>query len=185
MPGRARGRMESWQKWSFPISPLSPGQRQPGRLAAGTQEAAGQPVLAGRRADRGTRPGQGHEPGCEVELTEVHPGGQDWWTLGFEATGPADLLRSELQATVALVFAQARPVASNPAWVTPGPMRSGCVSRRTPRATPTPECCHLSAEPTGPPFSRHAGARPTGNARVDTSATVHVEAVRLGSAKNW
>ena len=25
--GRARGRMESWQKWSFPFSPLSPGQR--------------------------------------------------------------------------------------------------------------------------------------------------------------
>jgi hypothetical protein len=23
--GRARGRMESWQKWSFPFSPLSPG----------------------------------------------------------------------------------------------------------------------------------------------------------------
>jgi hypothetical protein len=36
-------------------------------------------------------------------------GGQDWWTLGFETTRPADLLRSELQATVALVFAQALP----------------------------------------------------------------------------
>ena len=23
--GRARGRMESWQKWSFPVSPLRPG----------------------------------------------------------------------------------------------------------------------------------------------------------------
>jgi hypothetical protein len=32
-----------------------------------------------------------------------------WWTLGFEATGPADLLRSELQATAALVFAQVLP----------------------------------------------------------------------------
>jgi hypothetical protein len=30
-----------------------------------------------------------------------------WRTLGFEATGPAGLLRSELQATAALVFAQA------------------------------------------------------------------------------
>jgi hypothetical protein len=44
-----------------------------------------------------------------VELTEVHARDQDWWTLGFEATGPADLLRSELQATAALVFAQALP----------------------------------------------------------------------------
>jgi hypothetical protein len=44
-----------------------------------------------------------------VELTEVHANGQDWWTLGFEATGPASLLRSTLQATAALVFAQALP----------------------------------------------------------------------------
>jgi hypothetical protein len=36
-------------------------------------------------------------------------GGRGWWTLGFEATGPTELLRSELQATVALVFAQAPP----------------------------------------------------------------------------
>ena len=36
-------------------------------------------------------------------------GGRDWWTLGFEATGPAELLRSELQATVGLVFDQALP----------------------------------------------------------------------------
>ena len=44
-----------------------------------------------------------------MELTEIHARGQDWWTLGFEATGPADLLRSELEATAALMFAQALP----------------------------------------------------------------------------
>jgi hypothetical protein len=44
-----------------------------------------------------------------AELTEVHTSGQHWWTLSFEATGPADLLRSELQATVALGFAHAPP----------------------------------------------------------------------------
>jgi hypothetical protein len=54
-----------------------------------------------------------------VELTGVRTRGQDWWTLGFEATGPADLLRSELQATAALVFAQALP-----AGVQPGPDQS-------------------------------------------------------------
>jgi hypothetical protein len=54
-----------------------------------------------------------------VELTEVRMGGRDWWTLGFEATGPADLLRSELQATAALVFAQALP-----GGVEPGPDES-------------------------------------------------------------
>jgi hypothetical protein len=35
--------------------------------------------------------------------------GETWWSLGFEATGPADLLRSTLQRTAALVFAQALP----------------------------------------------------------------------------
>lgn len=49
-----------------------------------------------------------------MELTEVRARGQDWWTLGFEATGPADLLRSELQAAAALVFAQPLPAGVEP-----------------------------------------------------------------------
>jgi hypothetical protein len=44
-----------------------------------------------------------------VELTEVHRHGQAWWTLGFEASGPASLLRRELEATAALVLAEALP----------------------------------------------------------------------------
>jgi hypothetical protein len=44
-----------------------------------------------------------------VEPTEVRTRGQDWWTLGFEATGPPDLLRSELEATAAIAFAKALP----------------------------------------------------------------------------
>jgi hypothetical protein len=107
--GRALGRMESWQKWSFPFSPLRQASADP---------AGWTPVRKRRRISRfsGTSgpivapaPGLGREPRCEVELTEVRTRGKDWWTLGFEATGPADLLRSELQATAALVFAQALP----------------------------------------------------------------------------
>jgi hypothetical protein len=117
--GRARGRMESWQKWSFPFSP----PRQDSGAAAGWR-----PVRKSRRISRfslasgqiaARAPGPGGKPRCEVELTEVRTGGQDWWTLGFEATGPADLLRSELQATAALVFAQALP-----GGVEPGPDES-------------------------------------------------------------
>jgi hypothetical protein len=44
-----------------------------------------------------------------VELTEVRTRGQNWWTLGFEATGRASQLRSALQVTAALVFAHALP----------------------------------------------------------------------------
>jgi hypothetical protein len=61
----------------------------------------------------------GQQPRCEVELTEVHARGQDWWTLGFEASGPADLLRRELQATAVLVFAHPLP-----GGVVPGPADS-------------------------------------------------------------
>jgi hypothetical protein len=108
-------------------------QRRPARLAAGPQETAHQPVPAGQRAGRGTRhaaPGPDQQPRCAVELTEIRTRGQDWWTLGFETTGPADLLRSELQATVALVFAHALPGGAEPGpdqsrsyteWLSPRP----------------------------------------------------------------
>ena len=106
---RARGRIQSWQKWSFPFGPH--------RQASG--DPAGWSAVRKRRRIRRFSlasgpvaahvPGLGHEPRCEVELTEIRTLGQEWWTLGFEATGPADQLHSELQATAALVFAQALP----------------------------------------------------------------------------
>jgi hypothetical protein len=112
--GRARGRIESWQKWSFPFSPLRQNSGDPAswrpvrkRRRISWFSLASRPVAA-------HAPGPGQEPRCEVELTEVRAGGQDWWTLGFEVTGPADLLRSELQATAALVFAQALPGSVEP-----------------------------------------------------------------------
>ena len=112
--GRARGRLESWQKWSFPCSPLRQGSGDP---------AVWRPVRKRRRISRfslaservvAPAPGLGGEPWCEVELTEVRAPGQDWWTLGFEATGPADLARSALEATAALVFTEALPGGMEP-----------------------------------------------------------------------
>ena len=64
-------------------------------------------------------PGRATEPSCAVELTEVSSGSETWWSLGFEATGPEDALRSALQATAALVFTQALP-----GRVEPGPDES-------------------------------------------------------------
>ena len=117
--GRARGRLEAWRKWSFPFSPLRPHSGDP---------AGWRPVRKRRRITRfplasgpivAPAPGLAGEPQCEVELTEVRTRGQDWWTLGFEATGPPSLLRSALQATAALVFAHALP-----GGVEPGPDES-------------------------------------------------------------
>jgi hypothetical protein len=119
--GRACGRLEFWQKWSFPVSPGSPGGGGPPgwwpvrkrRRISRFSSASGQIVTPAA--------GLGQQQRCEVELTEVHSGGEHWWTLGFEATGPASLLRSELEATAALVFAQALPGGVQPG---PGDSRS-------------------------------------------------------------
>ena len=108
--------MESWQKWSFPFNPPRPDS---GDLAGW------RPVRKRRRISRFSLAsgqimaralGVGGEPQCEVELTEVRTDGQDWWTVGLEATGPAGLLRSALQATAELVFTQPLP-----GGVEPGP----------------------------------------------------------------
>ena len=108
--GCARGRLESWDKWSFPYDPHGLFSQD------GTARQGWRPVrkLIRRFALPGGRtgahvPGWSEEAGCDVELTEVHVCGQAWWTLAFEATGATGLLLSELEATAALVFAQTLP----------------------------------------------------------------------------
>ena len=127
--GRARGRLESWDKWSFPCDPPGwggadlAGWRPVRKLIRRFGLASGQ---SGARD-----PGPGEKAGCEVELTEVRVRSQAWWTLGFEATGPAGLRRRELETTAALVFAQALPGGvelgsedsqSYAQWLTGGPV---------------------------------------------------------------
>jgi hypothetical protein len=107
LPGRARGRMQSWQKWSFPFSPPSSGDPAGWRPVEKRRRISRFSLASGQIVARA--PGLVQEPGCEVELTEVRARGRDWWTLGFEATGLAGLLRSALEATAALVFARALP----------------------------------------------------------------------------
>lgn len=109
MPGRARGLLESWQKWSFPCGPDDQGGGEPvgwrmvrKRRQISRFSRVGQ--LAGARVA-----GPGTRPGCTVELTEFCALGEIWWTLGFEARGPAHLLAGELDAAAALVFNRALP----------------------------------------------------------------------------
>jgi hypothetical protein len=107
--GRASGRMEYWQKWSFPFSPLSrDGRNPPGWRPVHKRRWVSQFSLAGGRIAAGAR-GLAGETVCPAELTAVRTDGQPWWSLGFEATGPAGLLRSALEATATLVFAQPLP----------------------------------------------------------------------------
>src|SRR5208282_5777467 len=81
--GRARGRMESWQKWSFPFSPPGHGSDDPaGWRPVSKRRRISRFSLAGGRIQAHV-PGLGQEPGCEVELTEIRTRGEAWWTLGF------------------------------------------------------------------------------------------------------
>jgi hypothetical protein len=107
--GCARGRIESWRKWSFPFGPIGPGDvGPPGWAVVHKRRRMSRFRLVGGRlmadaAERATG------PECGAELTEVRSGGETWWSLGFEATGPADMLRRTLEGTVALMFGQAPP----------------------------------------------------------------------------
>ena len=102
VPGRAQGRLGWWRKWSFPLRAFDRA-REPARWA-GVQKVrrirffslAGRPILS--KADAAV------EGGCAVELTEVLVDRRRWWTLGFEATGPASALTGELDASLALMF---------------------------------------------------------------------------------
>jgi hypothetical protein len=107
--GRARGRIESWRNWSFPFGPLGPdGAGPPGWTVVHQRRRISRFRLADGRliADVAERAAG---PECEVELTEVRAGGETWWSLGFEATGPAGLVRRTLKGAAALMFAQAPP----------------------------------------------------------------------------
>jgi hypothetical protein len=107
--GRAGGRLESWQKWSFPHGPASlDGRDSAGWRPVSKRRRISRFSLAGRLA-RASDQALSEGPACAVELTDVHAHGEAWWTLGFEATGPANVLRSELEAAAALVFAVALP----------------------------------------------------------------------------
>lgn len=135
--GRARGRMEYWRKWSLAITPLREDSGEPpGWRPVRKKRHLSWFSLAGRPVV-GHLPRRGPEPACKVELTELSTSDQDWWSLGFEATGPADLLRGGLEATAALVFAEAMPGGAAPGpddsrsyaeWLCPGPAAS-CDAR--------------------------------------------------------
>ena len=106
--GRARGRVESWQKWSFPFN--LPGQDgyPPGwKVIRKKRRVTRFPLAGGWAVAVASGPATG--PACAVELTEIRSGDQAWWSLGFEATGPAGLLRSALQGTAGQIFAEALP----------------------------------------------------------------------------
>jgi hypothetical protein len=102
--GRARGRMQYWRKWSVPFRPPSrsggecDGWRRVRKHRRTSQFSLARGRITARAGDLAGM------PRCMVELTEIRVDHQDWWSLGLEATGPADLLRAGLLSTAAFVF---------------------------------------------------------------------------------
>jgi hypothetical protein len=117
VPGRARGRIQAWQKWSLPVGPLSQDGDAPDgwtvirkRRRISRFRLANEGIIAGVPGRAPGAPGRAAEPRCTVELTEVYARDDEtWWSLGFEAAGPADLVRRALEGTAALIFARALP----------------------------------------------------------------------------
>jgi hypothetical protein len=56
-------------------------------------------------------PGPNERMGCALELTAVDLGGEQWWTLGLEASGPVRGLRQVVETAAGCVFDDATPPA--------------------------------------------------------------------------
>ena len=159
--GRARGRLESWQKWSFPFSPPGPDRGE---------RAGWRPVRKRRRISRFSRasgpllarvPRPGQQPECSVELTEVRVNGQDWWSLGFERPAPPTCCAESSRPPPRLCSPRPCPAACNLAPMNPRPSRSGSASSRAPAMSPAPETVP-PPRPLARRPGRHARHRPNG-----------------------
>jgi hypothetical protein len=109
VPGRARGHLQAWQKWSFPFRAARRAGDDPAgwRTVRKRRRISRFPVAGGQMEAR--VPGAAGASVCAVELTEVHTRAGPSWSLGFEATGPPGPFRSALDRAAALVFTQALP----------------------------------------------------------------------------
>jgi hypothetical protein len=104
VPGGGRGRLEVWEKWTFPLD----GHAHPPADASGwlalrkLRRRRSFGLVDGRAVERPVS--EAALPGCAVELTEVAVGEEMWWSLGIEAGGGSETLREALDATAASVF---------------------------------------------------------------------------------
>jgi hypothetical protein len=115
---RVTGVVENWRKWSFQ---LAEARRALTSIAVPTTSWI--PVRKERMlrtyrltVDKRVVPVSTSDvprQGCEMELTEVHVVGQDWWTLAFEAFGDESVLQEQLLLVAQHVLAAHEPPSLN------------------------------------------------------------------------
>ena len=96
--GRARGHLESWKKWSRSLNesaaPSESLLQRNGWLPVKKTRLLSSFEVAGDKLRQvGSRP----DNGCGFELTELSIGNRSWWTVGFEAVGPDNQLRDNVE----------------------------------------------------------------------------------------
>jgi len=147
LTGRACGRMESWQKWSFPISPVGqdnddlPGwrpvrkRRRISRFSLASRPVATQPQ------DWARSPGARWNSPRSSPLART---GGPW-----DSRRPAPRMRFTARCRPPQRSCSLRPcpAAWNPARMNPGPIWSGCASGRALSVTPTPQGCPSAVPP--------------------------------------
>ena len=110
LPCHGRGRLESWRKWSFPYrqAPTGDDTSPAGWVTVSKQRRAAWFPLPSGQDPALALPTAG--TGCLAELTDARIGGEQWWSVGLEATGSTALLRAALQHAAGLLFAKPVPL---------------------------------------------------------------------------
>ena len=111
VPGRARGRIQSWRKSSFPIALVPPTMEvaSPDWVRVGKMRRIGRFGFADGRPTSHNGECVENEATCAVELTEVTQGAELWWTLGLEAAGNPTAATAAIDAIAAVVFDEPMP----------------------------------------------------------------------------
>ena len=137
--GRARGRLESWQKWSFPVSPLSPGSGDPPgwrpvhkRRRISRLALASVPVLT-----RAAGPDRGR--GARWNSPRSAPAARTGGPWASRRPAPPICSAAHSRPPPRSCSPIPCPAAWNPARITPRPTRSGSASGPAPTVTPAPE----------------------------------------------
>jgi hypothetical protein len=99
LPDGTRGRLEVWEKWSFPLAggPHPWGTAQAWTRVEKARRRRSFAAADGRLVERPLA--QAEQPGSSFELTEIRVEGEFWWTLALEALGPREVLQQRIQAT--------------------------------------------------------------------------------------